>query len=138
MAGTGGRGRGSVIREPCTANGAEAVPRGAASDVQRFPLLRRHFHLSQDHPVVAAPRLHELLVRTALHDTAVLHDENEVGASYRRQAMSNYESGAAREERRHRRLDELLALGVQIARRFVEDENLRRGEDRAGDRETLL
>ena len=35
-------------------------------------------------------------------------------------------------------LDELLALGVEIARRFVEDQDLRRGENRAGDREPLL
>ena len=38
----------------------------------------------------------------------------------------------------HRRLNELLALGVEIARGFVENEDLRRRQDRPGDRQPLL
>ena len=38
----------------------------------------------------------------------------------------------------HRRLDQLLALGVEVARRLVEDQDLRRREDRARDRQPLL
>jgi hypothetical protein len=45
---------------------------------------------------------------------------------------------AASKERGHGRLNQLLALGVEVARRFVEDEDLRRREDRARDREPLL
>ena len=37
----------------------------------------------------------------------------------------------------HRRLDQLLALGVEVAGGLVEDEDLRRCEDRAGDRQPL-
>ena len=38
----------------------------------------------------------------------------------------------------HRRLDELLAFGVEVARRLVEDEDLRRRQDRPGDGQPLL
>src|SRR5207248_3110708 len=43
-----------------------------------------------------------------------------------------------RQQRRHRRLDELLTLRVQVARRLVEDEDLRVREDRPGDGQPLL
>ena len=52
--------------------------------------------------------------------------------------MRNHERRAAREQRGHRPLDQLLALRVEIARRLVEDQDLRRREDRARDREPLL
>ena len=38
----------------------------------------------------------------------------------------------------HRRLNELLAFGVEVARGLVEDQDLRDGEDRARDGEPLL
>ena len=52
--------------------------------------------------------------------------------------MSDYERRAAGEERGHGRLDQLLALRIQVARRLVENEDLRRGENRSRDREPLL
>jgi len=44
----------------------------------------------------------------------------------------------AGEEGGHGGLDELLAFGVEVAGGFVEDEDLRLGEDGAGDGEALL
>jgi len=52
--------------------------------------------------------------------------------------MRDHERGPAGEERGHRGLDELLAFGVEVAGGFVEDEDLRRSQDGAGDREALL
>src|SRR5262249_28395592 len=67
-----------------------------------------------------------------------LHHENHVRPADRRQPVRDHERRPSREQRRHRRLDQLLALGVEVARGFVEDQNLRLLEDRAGDRQPLL
>src|SRR5512141_2183290 len=82
-------------------------------------------HLAQHHTMIDAALLHEFLMRSLLDDPAVLHEENEIGAADGREAMRDHESGAASQERRHRRLDELLAFRIQIARGLIEDENLR-------------
>src|SRR5438270_2970703 len=77
-------------------------------------------------------------MRATLGHASVVHDEDEIGPANGGQSMSNYESRAASEQCGHGRLDQLLALGVEIARRLVEDEDLRRRENSAGDRESLL
>ena len=87
---------------------------------------------------VASLRRQQLLVRPALDDAAVLHQQDQVGAPNRRQAMRDDERGASREQCRQRSLDQLLALRVEIARGLVENQYLRCGEQRARDREPLL
>ena len=52
--------------------------------------------------------------------------------------MGDHEARAPRAQRGHRRLDEHLRAGVDRARRFVEDEDRRVGEERPGDGEELL
>src|SRR5258706_14934268 len=52
--------------------------------------------------------------------------------------MRNHERGSPGEQRRHRRLNELLAFGVQVAGGFVEDQDLGRREYRPGDGQPLL
>src|ERR1051325_11230672 len=74
---------------------------------------------------------HQLLVGTALGDTSVFHQKDHVGAPDGRQAMRDHEGGAAGQERGHGRLNQLLAFRVQVARRFVEDEDLRRCQPRS-------
>ena len=88
--------------------------------------------------MVGAARLHQFVVRAALDDAAVLHQQDQIGAADRRQPVRDDERRAPGEQRRHRRLNELLALGVEVARRLVEDQDLRRREDRARDRQPLL
>src|SRR3982751_4657639 len=51
--------------------------------------------------------------------------------------MRDDERRASREQLGHRRLDELFALRVEIARGFIENENLRRYEKRTRDGEAL-
>ena len=86
--------------------GQKTVPtRGARvtrSAEYLLTLVGRDFHLPEDHAVVAAALAHELLVRAALDDAAVLHDENEIGTADRRQSMSNDERRAPGEQRGHR------------------------------------
>src|SRR5690606_23585325 len=95
-------------------------------------------HLPLDHLVVLAARVHQFFVRAALDDPAVFHQQNQIGAPDRGQPVRDHERRPAREEARHRRLNQLFAFGVEVARGLVEDEDARRGEDRARDRETLL
>ena len=52
--------------------------------------------------------------------------------------MGDHEGGSPGQERGHRRLNELLALRIQIAGRFVENQDLGRREDRPGDGQALL
>ena len=77
---------------------------------------------------------HELFVVAALDHAAFFHQQDRVGATDRGKAMGDHESSAAREQRGHGGLDELFALGVEVARGFVEDQELRRGENRARSR----
>src|SRR5262245_25068619 len=103
------------------------------SPPQWFATLAVRFHLTEDHAVVAAASLHELLVRAALDDATVFHEQDEVGAADRGEAMGDHECGSSLEKRGHRILDELLAFRVEVAGGFVEDEDLRRGQDGPGD-----
>ena len=72
-----------------------------------------------------------------LDDAAVFHGDDDVGVGDGAQAVRNDERRSAFEQGSQRGLDELFAFGVEIARRFVEDEDLRVGEDGAGDGKAL-
>src|SRR5205085_12152009 len=72
-----------------------------------------------------------------LHDFALVEDDDQVGAGDRAEAVGDDEGGAALEQVGQRRLDELLALGVEVAGGLVEDQDLRVGQDRAGDADAL-
>ena len=74
----------------------------------------------------------------ALDDAAVLHQQDQVRAADGGQPVRDHERRSPGEQRRHRRLDQLLALGVEVARRLVEDQDLRRRQDRPRDRQPLL
>ena len=73
-----------------------------------------------------------------LHDAAGVEDKDAVGVLHRRQSVRNDERGAAFEEAVEGFLDEVLALGVEGARGFVEDEDLRVLQHGARDRDALL
>jgi S-adenosylmethionine:tRNA ribosyltransferase-isomerase len=91
----------------------------------RRELGRFAFHLTHDHAVVDAPRRHQTVVRPALDDLSILHQKDDGCAPDRRQAVRDDERGPALQQLGHRGLDQLLALGVEVAGGFVEDENLR-------------
>ena len=72
-----------------------------------------------------------------LDDPARVHDHDLVGVADRRETVRDDEGGAAVTEARHRLLDEHLGARVDVAGRFVEDEDARIGEERAGDSDEL-
>ena len=78
--------------------------------------------------------LHQLVVRALFDDPAVLEHEDPVGVGIvlRRWAMTKLVRPCI--SARRLALDQPLALGVEVAGGLVEDEDLRVGQDGAGDR----
>src|SRR5688572_3608191 len=83
------------------------------------------FHLPKHHVVIQAACTHEVLMTAALDDAAVFHQEDQVGATHGGETVCNHERGSPGKQRGHGGLDQLLAFRIQVARSFVEDEDLR-------------
>jgi hypothetical protein len=64
-------------------------------------------------------------VRTAFDDAAVFDDEDDVGVEDRRKAMRDHEARAASHQRHERGLNQRFVVGIERARRFVEDQDAR-------------
>ena len=79
----------------------------------------------------------QLVVRPLLDDLAVLEDDDQIGIADRRQPVGDDERGAAVQEPPQRTLDLALGADVDRARRLVEDQDARIGEERAGERDQL-
>ena len=77
-------------------------------------------------------------MRAPLDDPAVLHHQDHVGVADRRQPVRDDERRAPAHQLAHRALDEDFGARVDAARRFVEDQDRRIGEERARDRQQLL
>src|SRR5919106_410174 len=86
---------------------------------------------------VAPVERHELLVRTVLHDAAVLEDDDQVGSPDGGQAVGDDERGPAREEPPQCELDAPLRADVHARGRLVEHEDARVGEKRPRERDEL-
>src|SRR5262245_45258633 len=86
---------------------------------------------------IAAACPDQVLMGAVLSQTAALDGEEAVAAPHRRQPMRNDEDDAAFGKPRHVLLDDPLALIVERARRLVEDQDARIGNERARDGETL-
>ena len=88
--------------------------------------------------LLAARELHPALADPGLVALGQALDELvRVRAPYGRQTMCDDERCPSGEQRGHRCLNELLALGVEVARGLVEDQDLRVGQDRAGNAQAL-
>src|SRR5262249_39387710 len=118
---------------------------GTGSRTRGAPRLRPHrllacghrFALTADHLEVQAAGAHQLLLRSAFDNAAGFHGHDEVGMGDGREAVGDDEAGSPLEQVLHGLLDELLALGVEIAGRLVEDQDLRCRQDGAGDGQAL-
>ncbi len=77
------------------------------------------------------------LVAALLDQSAAVEDQDAVGVAQRREPVGDGDRRAAAGERLERLLDRLLALGVDAAGGFVEDQDRRIVQDRPGDREPL-
>ena len=73
-----------------------------------------------------------------LDDPPPVHHDDRVGIPDRGQPVGDHEARPAVSQLCHRRLDQDLGAGVDIARRLVENQDGRVGEERAGDRQQLL
>src|SRR3954447_9996887 len=86
---------------------------------------------------VRGAALEELGVRTEVGDLAALEHEDLVGADEAREPVRDDDDGAPRGDTAEGPLHDRLALGIERARRLVEDKDARVAQQRAGDREAL-
>jgi hypothetical protein len=70
-------------------------------------------------------------VVAVLDEAAALDGDDAVGAAHGREAMGDDQHGAALRDLAHVLLDDALALVVERAGRFIEDEDARIGDERA-------
>ena len=86
---------------------------------------------------VAAVRADEVVVRAVFHDASALDRDDAVGAAHRREAMGDDEDRAPLRNAPHVVLDDPLALVIERARRLVEDQDARIGDEGARDGDAL-
>ena len=77
-------------------------------------------------------------MRSLLNDVASMHYDDVVRISDRRQAVGNHNHGSAGRHVVQRLLHDLLCRWVKSAGRFVEQEDVRVGDDGTGDGNALL
>lgn len=86
---------------------------------------------------VASVGMNQFLMRSVLDEASPVDREDAVGAAYRRKAVSDHDSSAPLADAPHVVLDDPLALVVERARRLVEDQDARVGDEGAGDCDPL-
>ena len=127
--------------DPLTLALSPGVPRERGLSVvlaERSRQAIQRLALAFDHVEVQPALLHQLFVRAGLDDLgrpSITTIRSAWVIVLRRWAMTKVVRSL--QQVGQRRLDELLALGVEVAGGLVEDEDLRVGEDRAGDAEAL-
>src|SRR5947209_2461435 len=99
---------------------------------------RLQLHVPGHEARVAALERDQLVVRATLDDLAAVEDDDLVGVSDGREAVGDRDRRAALGQPVERLLYGALGLGVERARRLVEDQDGRVAQDRAGDRDALL
>src|SRR3954471_2053333 len=96
-----------------------------------FPLPANHFGIH-------AARIHQGRMAPPFDHAAIFHEQDQVGAADRRETVRDDERGPVGQQVSHRRLNQLLALRVEVAGGFIQNEDLRRCENRPRDCEPLL
>src|SRR5581483_4315904 len=87
--------------------------------------------------IIQAFLFHQAEMRSRLDDAAIVHHDDEIRVANRAQAVSDDQRRAPFEDAIEILLDCPLALVVQSAGGFVEDEDARIAEERAGDGDAL-
>ena len=105
--------------------------------MSRDALHHRQSRLQCNHFAVAAVGGHESFVAADFGDAAVFEDDDAVGVGDRAEPVGDDEARAAFHQRGQAGLDHPFAFGVEVAGGLVEDEDLRVGQDRAGDGDPL-
>src|SRR5215467_4856281 len=86
---------------------------------------------------VAAAGADQVVVAAVFDQPAAINRNDAISAANGRQPVGDDENGAASRDPAHVVLDDPLAFVVQRARRLVEDQNSRIGDQRPGNRDTL-
>src|SRR5580704_13351183 len=114
---------------------------GAARRAERNNFMRRP---GQEVLVLLVPKiavdvaaLDQRCVRTDVVDPPAFEHEDRIGRDQRGQPVRNDDQRAALGDAHQIGVDDRLALGVERARRLVEDQDPRVGDQRAGDRQPL-
>src|SRR2546428_1535454 len=89
-------------------------------------------------PCVEPALSDQLSMPTLFDKAATVENQDDISREDGGQAMSDYERGAAGEQRPQRRLDELLRECVEVRGGFVQDDDTRVLQDHAGNRYALL
>src|SRR5262249_33795753 len=87
---------------------------------------------------IAAASLDKMVMAAILPDAARVDGDDPVGAPPGREPVGDDEDGAALGDLLHVLLNHPLALIIERARRLVEDQDPRIGDESAGDRDPLL
>ena len=72
-----------------------------------------------------------------LADSAMLHHHDQIGTGNRAQPMRDHKTGPMLHQLRQTLLNQLFAVGVEIAGRFVQNQHFGVGQDGTGNRQTL-
>jgi hypothetical protein len=86
---------------------------------------------------VFPPACQQLVVRSALDDLSVRHDDDAIGVAHGGEAVRDDQGGPVLHQALEGFLHQALRLGVEGGRRLVEDQDGRVLQDRARDREPL-
>ena len=89
--------------------------------------------LHEHHLLIRLAVSQQFVVRAVVDKPAALQQHDVISVHDRAEAMRDYKGGAAFHERGETRLNEPFALGVEIAGRFVKDQDAGIGEHRPGD-----
>lgn len=106
--------------------------------VVRLVSLLSHQVLRLDEPGVGAAALDQLPMRAALDLLALGDDDDVVGTTHSRQPVRNHHHGAALGHVVEGCLHNLLGVGVERARRLIQQQHLGVRDDGAGDDDALL
>src|SRR5262249_37939764 len=87
---------------------------------------------------IAAASLDKIVMTAILDEAARVDGDDPVGAPHGREPVGDDEDSAALCDLLHVLLDHPLALIIERARRLVEDQDPRVGDESAGDRDPLL
>ncbi len=86
---------------------------------------------------IAPGVLHQLVVGAVLDEPPALDGDDAIGGAHRREPMGDDQHRAPVGDLAHVALDDVFTLVIQRAGRLVENQDLRIGDERAGNRDTL-
>ena len=110
-----------------------------SKDLRQF--LHRHrmpiIELQRRQPRIQRIAHDQLLMGTDGHQATLIHHRDPVGVFHSGQAMRDYQCGAVLHQAWQRFLNQVLALRIEGAGGFVQQQNRRIHQQRAGDRQAL-